>query len=236
MIVFVDIIIYCISLWLYGIVNTEFLAPNPRALDKLGWKDARKIKKRNQVWRFITPVFLHASFVHLTLNLLSTIVIGSGLENGLGFWKLTSLYLISGFGGILFSCVLNPLAFSVGASTAIFGLIGYYIAYLCIEWSRLGETNPMQRFTLIIFILLILLFNFQIGITESNVDNIGHLGGLITGIIMGFAIAENDERRDRNQSCLEFIKRTNFKNKCGLIVLTLYLTLLLLLFYLLIEV
>lgn len=160
LIVVIDIIMFTISLWLYKMVNTEFLAPNPHALDKLGWKDARKIKKRKQVWRFITPVFLHASFMHLCLNLLSTVVIGSGLENGLGFWKLTTLYLISGFGGILFSCVFNPLAYSVGASTAIFGLIGFYIAYLCIEWSRLGETNPMQRFTLIIFILLILLFNF----------------------------------------------------------------------------
>jgi hypothetical protein len=94
----------------------------------------------------------------------------------------------------------------------------------------------MQRFTLIIFILLILLFNFQIGITESNVDNLGHLGGLIVGIIMGFAIAENDERRDRNQSCLEFFKRTNFKNKCGLIVLSLWILLFLLLFYLVIDV
>ena len=128
LIVLINVIMYLISLWLYGIVNTEFLAPNPRALDKLGWKDARKIKKRGQVWRYITPVFLHASFVHLALNLLSTIVIGAGLENGLGFWKLTTLYLFSGFGGILFSCVLNPLAYSVGASTAIFGLIGYYVS------------------------------------------------------------------------------------------------------------
>ena len=119
---------YCISLWMYKIVNTEFLAPNPRALDNLGWKDARKIKKRGQVWRFITPVFLHASFVHLALNLISTIVIGSGLENGLGSWKLATLYFVSSFGGILFSCVFNPLAYSVGASTAIFGLIGYYVS------------------------------------------------------------------------------------------------------------
>jgi rhomboid protease GluP len=56
----------------------------------------------------------------------------------------------------------------------------------------------MQRFTLIIFILLILLFNIQIGLTEANVDNLGHLGGLIVGIIMGFAISENDERRERS--------------------------------------
>lgn len=227
---------YIISLWLYRIVNTEFLAPNPRALDTLGWKDARKIKKRNQVYRFITPVFLHASFVHLTLNILSTLVIGSGLENGLGCWKLGTLYFVSSFGGVLFSCVFNPLSYSVGASTAIFGLIGYYIAYLCIEWSRLGESNPMQRFTLIIFILLILLFNIQIGLTEANVDNLGHLGGLIVGIIMGFAIAENDERRDRSQGIIDFFRRSNYKNKCGIIFLFSYLLVFILVFYLVIEV
>ena len=119
---------FIISLWLFKIVNTEFLAPNPKALDTLGWKDARKIKKHTQIWRFITPVFLHASFVHLCLNLLSTIVIGSGLENGLGSWKLATLYFVSSFGGVLFSCVFNPLSYSVGASTAIFGMIGYYVS------------------------------------------------------------------------------------------------------------
>ena len=130
MICFINIIMFSIALWLYPMVNTEFLAPNPHALDKLGWKDARKIKKRNQIWRFITPIFLHASFMHLVLNLISTLVIGSGLENGLGFWKLFSLYFISGFGAILFSCVFNPLSYSVGASNAIFGLIGYYVSRL----------------------------------------------------------------------------------------------------------
>jgi len=224
------------SLALYGMVNTEFLAPNPKALDILGWKDARKIKNKNQVWRFITPTFLHASFMHLALNTISILVIGSGLENGLGWWKLFMLYFVSSFGGIIFSSVINPLTYSVGASTAIFGLIGYYIAYLCIEWGRLGETNPMQRFTLIIFILLILLFNIQIGITEANVDNLGHLGGLIAGIMMGFAIAENDERRERRQTCWEFVKNTSMKNKIGITLLFVYVLVLLLVFYLVIEV
>lgn len=224
------------SLALYGMVNTEFLAPNPKALDILGWKDARKIKNKNQVWRFITPTFLHASFMHLALNTISILVIGSGLENGLGWWKLFMLYFVSSFGGILFSSVINPLTYSVGASTAIFGLIGYYIAYLCIEWSRLGETNPMQRFTLIIFILLILLFNIQIGITEANVDNLGHLGGLIGGLMMGFAIAENDERRERRQTCWEFVKNTSMKNKIGIILLFVYVLVLMLVFYLVIDV
>ena len=86
------------------------------------------------------------------------------------------------------------------------------------------------------FIVLILMFNIQIGVTESNVDNLGHLGGLITGVIMGFAISENDERRDNSQSFMDFIKKSNYKNKCGIIFLFSYLATLLLVFYLLIEV
>jgi len=66
--------------------------------------------------------------MHLALNTISILVIGSGLENGLGWWKLFCLYFVSSFGGILFSSVINPLTYSVGASTAIFGLIGYYVS------------------------------------------------------------------------------------------------------------
>ena len=132
-IVIINIIMFITSLALYGMVNTEFLAPNPKALDILGWKDARKIKNKNQVWRFITPTFLHASFMHLALNTISILVIGSGLENGLGWWKLFMLYFVSSFGGILFSSVINPLTYSVGASTAIFGLIGYYVSTIGIN-------------------------------------------------------------------------------------------------------
>ena len=94
----------------------------------------------------------------------------------------------------------------------------------------------MQRFTLIIFILLVLLFNITIGITEASVDNLGHLGGLIVGIIMGFAIAENDERNSRNQGFLDFFKNSNCKNKTGMIILACYFLIFLLVFYLVIEV
>lgn len=94
----------------------------------------------------------------------------------------------------------------------------------------------MQRFTLLIFILLILMFNVTIGITEANVDNLGHLGGLIVGIIMGFAIAENDERTDRNQSFGEFMTRTNWKNKIGIMLLITYFAVLMVIFYTVVKV
>ena len=71
LIVIIDIIMFIISLWLYKMVNTEFLAPNPRALDKLGWKDARKIKDNFELWRLLTPTFLHGSAYHILANISS---------------------------------------------------------------------------------------------------------------------------------------------------------------------
>ena len=100
------------------------------------------------------------------MNVLATIIIGSGLENGLGVWKIIVLYFVSSFVGILFGCVFNPTQNSVGASTAIFGMVGYYVAYLTINWSRLGERNPMQRFSLIMFVFFSVVLNFEISATQ----------------------------------------------------------------------
>ena len=52
---------------------------------------------------------------------------GAGIEYGIGPWYMTFLYLITGFGGNLLSSVLNPVSFGVGASTAVFGLVGFYV-------------------------------------------------------------------------------------------------------------
>ena len=65
-------------------------------------------------------------------------VIGSGLENGLGARQTAIVYFMSAFGGILFSCIFTPRGKSVGASTGIFGLIGFYVAHLYTDWDRIG--------------------------------------------------------------------------------------------------
>jgi membrane associated rhomboid family serine protease len=59
---------------------------------------------------------------------------GAGIEYGIGFWYMVFLYIITGFGGNLLSSVVSPAAYGVGASTAVFGLVGYYIAYIFTNW------------------------------------------------------------------------------------------------------
>lgn len=235
MIVIVNMIVYFISLTVDGVVNSQFLAPNPQALERMGWQDAAKIKS-GQIWRLITPVFLHASFVHIMLNSFSTLVIGSGLENGLGAKQVATVYFLSAFGGILFSCIFSPERKSVGASTGIFGLIGFYIAYLYTDWDRIGANqNRTQQCALIMFTALILLFNIQISAMNPQIDSLGHLGGLIVGIIMGFVISENNKRLQSGQSFAAFLKQPTAQNKCAFIFLFAYLLVMLLIFFLLID-
>jgi membrane associated rhomboid family serine protease len=85
------------------------------------------MRYRYHLWRFLTPMFLHANLQHLASNLFSQLVIGSQLESSFTHWcHFPSLYLLSGFGGVLFSSLISDSP-SVGASTCIFGLIAYYV-------------------------------------------------------------------------------------------------------------
>ena len=87
------------------------------------------------------------------------------MENGLGAKQIAVTYFLSAFGGIIFSCIFTPKVRSVGASTGIFGLIGFYIAYLYTDWDRIGaHQNRTQQCALIMFTALILLFNIQISV------------------------------------------------------------------------
>ena len=117
-------------------------------------------------------------------------MIGSGLEAGLGAPQLATVYFLSALGGNLFSCVLTPASKSVGASTAIFGMLGYYVAYLYTEWDSLAD-NRQRQFSVLMFTVLMILVNIQISMMNPQVDTIGHLGGLIVGVFMGFVISEN---------------------------------------------
>jgi len=64
---------------------------------------------------------------------------GTGIEHGIGALKMSFLYITTGFGGNLLSSVINPASFGVGASTSVFGLVGYYLAYVFTNWGFMGR-------------------------------------------------------------------------------------------------
>lgn len=100
--------VFIISCSIYGIKNDAFLAPNPHALDLLGWQDNKKIKNNWEVWRWVTPIFLHGHFEHLLGNVVAQLILGSGIEYGIGVVKMIILYILTGIGGNLLSAILSP--------------------------------------------------------------------------------------------------------------------------------
>jgi len=135
-----------------------------------------------QVWRLITPILLHGSLLHVISNLYALFVLGMQLEGIYGHRRFVELFFISAFGGNVLSFVLMP-APSLGASTAIFGLLAAEIIFVLQNKSYLGGRTR----SLLSNLLFILLLNLMIGFNPAfNIDYFGHLGGLIAGGVFSF--------------------------------------------------
>ena len=196
----IDLIIYIITLF-FGIKRskTELLAPTYQTLDFFGMKNNLKIYQ-GQIHRLILFGILHANLVHLISNLFSQIILGFFFEDLIGTIKLGILYLLTNICGGFFSCVMNK-ASGVGASVAIFGILGGYFGFTVINWETVK--NNMNYMINLIFLILIVLANASMGIGSDVIDNYGHLGGFIFGFLFIFVIIE--PKRGNNSSLwLEF--------------------------------
>lgn len=180
----IDVIVYIITL-LFGITPsaTELLAPKFETLDLFGMKYPSKIY-RGQLHRLILFGLLHANLVHLVSNIISQLILGSHLEEVIGPLTAGLLYLFSNIFGGLFSSVLNPVP-GVGASVAIFGILGGYVGFMMMNWNYLeNKYGKMNNFFNLLFAILIVGFNISFGLTNPMIDNYGHLGGLIYGFFL----------------------------------------------------
>jgi membrane associated rhomboid family serine protease len=115
--------------------------------------------------------------------------LGSGIEYGIGFWRMAFLYLVSEVGGVLLAITFHPESYGVGASCAGYGLLGFLAAYLFTNWSYMTRIRPGQRFFLLFITTLWIFMNQGISLNWQS-HNIGHQGGLITGFFIGLAITE----------------------------------------------
>jgi rhomboid protease GluP len=136
-----------------------------------------------QVWRFVTPVFIHGGLLHFGVNMYSLFVIGRPVEAFFGHWRMLVIYLLSGIGGVLMSLALSPGTISVGASGAIFGLLGALGVFYFINRAAFGKAGAFQL-RQIVFVALI---NLALGL-NPGIDNWGHLGGLIVGAALTWFI------------------------------------------------
>lgn len=116
-------------------------------------------------------------------------IIGFMLESVMGPLRVAILYLAAGIGGNIFSSLCSFGTRTVGASTAIFGLVGGMLALVIVNWKAL-DRSPEVRCCLIILVIFIVFFSIIIAAasTKSTVDYFGHLGGFLSGLFVGMLI------------------------------------------------
>ncbi|KAL8504691.1 hypothetical protein ACS0TY_016030 [Phlomoides rotata] len=160
--------------------ENPLLGPSSSALDKMGALNVAKVVDDHEGWRLITCMWLHGGVFHLLANMLSLVVIGIRLEQEFGFIRIGLLYLISGFGGSLLSSLFIQSNISVGASGALFGLLGGMLSELITNW-----TIYANKMATLITLVIIIVINLGVGILP-HMDNFAHIGGFISGFLLGF--------------------------------------------------
>lgn len=152
--------------------------PNPKVGGSLDDSPAP-----NQWWRFITPIFLHAGFIHIGFNLLVQMTMGADMERMIGVWRYTLTYLASGIFGFVFggnyATQLQP---SDGCSGALFGILALYLLDLLYDWPR--RESPWVELMIMILGVAV---SFVLGLLPG-LDNFSHIGGFIMGLAIGLSI------------------------------------------------
>ncbi len=137
--------------------------------------------RAGQYYRLFTGIFLHGGPIHLLLNCYALYVIGRQIESFLGKFKFLIIYLFSGIMGALFSCIFGGATGSVGASGAIFGLMGALLYFGYHYRVYLGNVVKSQ-------IIPLICVNLLFGFLQPGVDNAAHIGGLIGGTMITMAL------------------------------------------------
>ena len=158
--------------------------------------------KMGDYYRLISAAFMHANIAHLIFNMYALWIIGMQLESFIGKWRYLVVYLFSAISGSLLSVIVTPNAVSVGASGAIFGLLGALLYFGYHYRVYLGTVIKSQIIPLIVI-------NLLLGFMVPGIDNAAHIGGLIGGALIMIGVGVK-------------YKSSNFERINGLIVSAIY--------------
>ena len=140
-------------------------------------------------WRLVTSMFLHGGIVHLLLNGWGFFQLGALFETWLGSVRLLLVYFASGIAGSLASAFFSQVP-SVGASGAIFGVLGALIAFLLKRRQFLTPQAKSLLFQLVGWAVINVFFGFS----TPGIDNAAHLGGCAAGFLLGLGLGEQPHR------------------------------------------
>jgi membrane associated rhomboid family serine protease/Flp pilus assembly protein TadD len=177
---------------------------NPTVDQLIRWgADFGPYTLNGEYWRAISSSFLHIGIIHLLVNMWFLWSFGKVLERFVGPLATAAIYLLTGIGAALLSLSWDPLRVSAGASGAIFGIMGVLIPVL-----YFGKPNipPDESRSLLTRVIKLAGLNLLYGLSRTT-DNMAHLGGLVTGLLIGFFLARSislpsDERSSSQRNIL----------------------------------
>lgn len=148
---------------------------------------------QGQYYRAVSAMFLHADINHIVNNMLLLAGLGAMIEKETGHPGFLALYLLSGLGGQAASLGYKLFAgewyvSSIGASGAVFGLVGVLLAM------ALCRVKPMPSVTWQ-RVLLVVAYSLYSGIRAVNIDNAAHIGGFVSGLLLGLLMCLFQSRR-----------------------------------------
>lgn len=140
-------------------------------------------------WRLLTAMFLHSGVLHIGLNCVGLFILGTQAEKVYGHVRFTAIYLLSGLGASALSYALNlsrmENSVGVGASGAVFGLLGALAAFFLVNRDKLGKMGRNSLTS----ILILAGVNLAFGLMIPGIDNYAHIGGFAAGAMLGLAFA-----------------------------------------------
>jgi membrane associated rhomboid family serine protease len=157
-------------------------------------------------WRLITSAFLHANLIHIGFNMYFLWFIGSAVESALGRGRFLAVYLISGLAGSAGALVFTPTSPTVGASGALFGILGVAVVF-----------ERQRNYVLGGSALMLALINLVLSFSISGISVGGHIGGLIGGILCALVLS----RFGRGHAAYSRVGLWGVAGLCGVALLSL---------------
>jgi membrane associated rhomboid family serine protease len=166
---------------------------DPIMLHRLGWLDTDFVLYSHQYWRLLTALFLHYGMLHLVVNMFALLMLGPPLERQIGALFFGGCYILSGLGSSLTVVLLAKWRASyavqlVGASGCVMGVVGVWAGFLL--RNRHTPLAPQRLRSIIMIVVLQVIFD----LVTPRVSMSAHLGGLITGFLLGLALPSSQPR------------------------------------------
>lgn len=173
-----------ITYTLFAIQVVVFLLEYLLPVKQLGSMYGPLVAYLHEYWRFVTPIFIHYGLMHIVFNSVVLYYMGQQLEAIYGHWRFLAIYLLSGILGNMTSFAFNQVnVSSAGASTALFGVFGAFVAMGMHFKHYPGFKELTQQYLILIGI------NLAFGLVGNGIDIFGHIGGVLGGFVLGQTIA-----------------------------------------------